>query len=283
MFVKKKIARGLFLTKKSNRICYTKKGDGMVVYIDVVFLLALIQDTALLTVAGICLKEKTNWLRIISGGIIGAVYQLVCLFYSLSSVLLSIFVAFLQVLTAYNNNRISITCFFMAEAVFVAGVMYLFRSTYSGLLFFATLAGVPYAVFKIKNYIRLSKLNKDLEIEEGKNKISLSGFIDSGNSLNVIIIGKSHAEKIIGSKRAEQMLLFKEGRYEAIPCTTVKGHTLLPVFTAKRVKVDGRIYDLKIGVMKEDLPYALLPMNFLKMGDMDDKKTDTQNKEAVPW
>lgn len=262
-------------------MCYTKKGDGMVVYIDVVFLLAFLQNTALLTVAGISLKEKLNFWRIILGGIIGALYQLICLFCSLSSVFLSIVVAVLQVRTAYSSNIVRVTCFFITEAVLTAGIMYAFGNTYSGILFFVILALIPYAVFKIRNYIGLAKLNTKLVIEKGENRISLKGFIDSGNSLNVIIIGKSHAEKILGRGKTEQMLLFKEGRYEAIPCTTVKGHTLLPVFTAERVIVDGRTHNIKIGVTKGNLPYALLPVNFLEMGDMDDKKGDKCNKEVV--
>lgn len=253
----------------------------MIVYVDIAFLLALFQDCGLLAATGVCMKEKIKMRRIVTGGVIGAAYQLVCIFYPAGSVLTSVIVAFLQIAVTYRTDRIKNTVMYIALAVFTAGIMQITENVFSGLMFSCCLIASPYVVRLIKKYLSLSELKASVEILKNGRKTDIAGFVDSGNSSGIIIIGRSHAVKILGKAEADTMLSFKEGRYSAILCTTVKGTALLPVFTPDYVMVNSRSCNIKIGVMQGNLPYALLPVGFFGTGDMDDKETDTEAEKTV--
>lgn len=247
----------------------------MLVYIDAVFILSLAQDCALVIAAGLCLKEKLSALRIVLAGIIGAVYQIFCMILSVNFVPFSIFVAYLQVLVAYKYNKGVLTLIYIAEAAFVAGIMYAGGKAYYGLLFVLSVALFPYIASKIRMAISVSKLNLDVRIKYGENEITVRGFIDSGNGVPAIILDRRRAYELLGKTELDDMLDFKMGNYTLLPCSTVKGNTCIPVFEADEVWVDGVKKNIKIGVVNENIPYALLPTEFLEKENMHAEKIDT--------
>ena len=264
----KVLAKGIVFDKISTkRMIYLKKVIPMIVYIDVLFTLALLQDFLLLFTVGACMKEKTKFWRIILGGIIGALYRIMNVFCSLNSVILSVLVAFLQIITAYGREPVKLTLSYITIAVLTAGIMQITSNEYYGVLFVLCMLFMPYIVLKIRRGIFFSKLNHSLKIIKDGKEIMVQGFLDSGNSSGMIIIGCQHAKELLGRAKADAINSLKEGDYTLSVCNTVKGDVLIPVITADSVIADGEKINVKIGVVKEKMSYALLPAIFLEMRD----------------
>lgn len=247
----------------------------MVVYIDIAMLISFFQNSCLLMVAGMCLKEKLNLCRIIAGGLVGALYQLLCTFYPVKNIFLSVVVALIQVFVAYPAKRFKLTMAYILVAVITAGIMYAIHDVFG----FLSLLIIPYAVAYMRRTLRISSLNRIVTIKVNGKQIKISGFVDSGNELKIMIIGKSHAVRLLGKEKTRALLSFEEGG--VIPCTTVKGVSILSVFNADSVLVDGKNSNVKIGVMNENLPYAILPVEFLEGTDINVEKTGAEAKEII--
>lgn len=251
----------------------------MIVYIDLAMLTSFIQNLCLLLVTGMCMKENLNLPRIIMGGLTGTAYQLVCIIYPVNSVFFSVAVAFIQIFIAYGRNTVKLTFTFIMVAVITAGIMYAAESMNRLLSFVLSLSVIPCTVIYIRKNVLISSLNRNVVIKVSGKELKISGFVDSGNELKTIIIGRSHAIKILGKEKTKALLSFKEGG--VIPCTTIKGESLLSVFSAECVTVDGQYSGMKIGVMNENLPYAILPVEFLEGTDINVEKTGAEAKETT--
>ena len=246
----------------------------MIVYIDLAMLISFIQNLCLLLVTGMCMKENLNLPRIIMGGLTGTAYQLVCIIYPVNSVFFSVAVAFIQIFIAYGRNTVKLTFTFIMVAVITAG-----ESMNRLLSFVLSLSIIPCTVIYIRKSVYISSLNRNVVIKVHGKELKISGFVDSGNEIKTIIIGRSHAIKVLGKEKTKALLSFEEGG--VIPCTTIKGESLLSVFNAESVTVDGQYSSMKIGVMNENLPYAILPVEFLEGTDINVEKTGAEAKETT--
>ena len=247
----------------------------MLIYIDVAFLLNFVLDFGLLIVSGLVLHKKIRIIRLISGGVIGAFYHTLSLFFSIDNVILSLVLAFFQIFVAYKDSRLNLTIVYIISATITAGVMNAFDKNdfLYGVLFLLTIFTIPILARILYLKIAISKLERKVHIKVGEKSITLTGLIDSGNELNVAVIGKRQATILLGENELLNMIEKREGNYILIPCITVNGQSTIPVFKPDLFTVDGKAVMIDVAVTEEAIDKVLLPSNFIIKECSDVKET----------
>lgn len=239
----------------------------MIVYLDIAAAMNFLLNGCLLWTVGLVFRQKIIWYRVVLGAALGAAYQVICLVFDLQYISLSVLAAFLQVSVAYKKQRAAATIGYIGAACAVAGIMFLFPQTgfVMAVAFALGCLAVVYLARFFESKLKINKLKKKVEIGAGGRCVFLEGYVDSGNKLQIAVINSKTAEYLIGR---EAVLCMKEMRtgfdYTCVPCRTVSGDGLIPVFQPDFVKIDGALCDLKVGVAFEAFSDdVLLPREFI--------------------
>lgn len=237
-----------------------------IIYADVLFIINTYITYILLFATAFLSKENANRIRLVLSSLLGGAYAFVILLDSIStflSLLLRLFAACVFILVAFKIRSLRrfiklYSLFFLSNFVFAgfimavwytltpgrmyygAGVLYLDIST----LTLVVLSGISYFVIKgIGSFIELKTPKSRVfhtVLTIGGKSIQLKAFLDTGNALKdpftgeeVLIASEESIKDIYSLKNSEKLKL----RY--IPCSTVSGDCLMPVFRADKIEIKG--------------------------------------------
>lgn len=237
----------------------------MIVYLDILFLTEFITDGLLILATSSVLKQKISLIRGILGASIGALYKVFCTIYSINFAFVSTAVAFLMTFTVFSHQRfVSCAIFILLSATtggIVQGLGYN-GYTYAS-IFLISVISAPFVCDKVKDKLKLTKLRYKVEISAFGNQVKLFGFADSGNMMNIAVIGENTAKKLLGKDEILRMKNKTVGNYSLILTETVHGKELIPVFEPQKILVDGTEHKIKVGVMFSKLEDVILPREFI--------------------
>ncbi len=197
----------------------SKRGEVLVIYADVVFIINFIMDTFILFLTSIILKKRINKLLIFFGGLVGSLLYCVLMFYEPISKyynpLTSLFTFLIPLLLVFRPKNIREflkafiilnVCAFFIGGLSTALLFYTNAKNYIGELlsfsvdnfsikFLIFSCSFTYVAIKISRLIILEKINKkqhivNVEIKDDNNKISLNALVDTGNTLKEPIENK---------------------------------------------------------------------------------------------
>lgn len=229
----------------------------MTIYIDLFFLFNVIMDAIIITSTSILLKRKTNIVRIITSSLVGGLSSLL-MFTSINKILIEVTSVIIIVLMAFKYKDIRYTLkniFYMyILSVLLGGLIYLFNikvttnvfATYLIIIIISVEVMILYVkeIKKIKNnYNNYYKV--DITFKDEK-KLSLIGFVDTGNNLYdpykkrpIILVSNKY-------KREDNFIL--------VPYYTAGGEGLLKCIKPDIVFVEGIGYKKNILIGFSDSP-----------------------------
>lgn len=258
----------------------------MVVYADVLIILNMYINYFLIRSTALFLRRELSAKRCVFAALIGGLGALVILLPELPFFVIAAektALGTLIIFAAFGRQKpvdfAVCTLFFLVVSFAFAGIMmalWTFAAPYNmvfsnGVCSF-DIPLIAIAAFTAAAYclVRLIRLLSDRRIRcvemrtvkicREKNEVSLRGLSDTGNSLCDIFSGKPviicAADKLanvapqcvydyLNGNAAEQIRL--------IPCKTVTAESLMPIFRADSVTIDGRSADAVIGVSKNSL------------------------------
>ncbi|MBQ9024531.1 MAG: sigma-E processing peptidase SpoIIGA [Bacilli bacterium] len=233
----------------------------MKVYLDIIFLCNIIFDFIILISTSLILKRNTKLYRIILGSLFGS-FTLIILFIRMNQIelfLYKLIVSIFMIIISFGYKNIKYTFkniyYMYLISMILGGFLTFINNSLSnineGLLFINSnikiniIISIILSIFLLISYIKNIKELKTnynkyykIDIYFNKNKISLNGFLDTGNKLidpykgwPIILVDK---DKININKN-----------YIFVPYNTISSHDLL-----KCIKVD-KIYIEKIGIRKK--------------------------------
>ena len=229
----------------------------MRVYIDLFLFFNIIMDFIIITSVGILLKRKTRYFRIILSSLVGGVFSLV-LFTGLSKLIIEIIGIILMVLIAYGykNIRYFMNNIFYAYlvSILLGGVIYLFNvkvttdTSINYLVIIIISIEVMFLYIKemrkmkniYNNYYKVDIYFKD------KEKVSLVGFVDTGN--NLYDPYKKRPIILVSNK------YYREDNFILVPYHTVSGDGLLKCIKVDCIFLEGIGYKGNVLVGFSDSP-----------------------------
>lgn len=196
-----------FSTAFSLLFFYTKKGDAMKIYLDVIFLINFVFDFLLLMSVSIILKRNIKVSRIILGALLGAL-SIFLLFIRLNNLTLFLFkmlISIIMVLITFKYKSFKYTLinlsYLYLSSIILGGFLYFLNIQFSykneGIIFFhngfsinlivliITSPLILYIYIKSNKKLKLSVSNYhqvDIIFNDGK-KLKLNGYLDTGNCL----------------------------------------------------------------------------------------------------
>lgn len=259
----------------------------MVVYADVLIILNLYINYFLIRCTAIFMKRQLSSKRCLIAAGIGAVSSLIMLLPTLPFWVLALIkttVGFAIIFAAFGVQKkvdfmISLLCFLVISFTFSGmmtalwyfaappGMMY-----ENGVVFFdipiafvAAFTILGYGTVKIIQYCRHRVDNSPrtayVHIISKEKELTLNGLADTGNGLRDIFSAKpvivcernaiseilpdSVAAYLNGSTNVEGIRL--------IPCNTVSSETIMPIFRADRIIINGKPVDALLGVSRNPL------------------------------
>lgn len=259
----------------------------MVVYVDVLIALNLYINYFLIRGASLLLRKPVTGKRCLLSAAVGAVFSLTLLLPTMPIAVVALIkcaVACLMVLAAFGRVKprefgSSVLCFLAISFLF-AGVMsglWLFAAPLgmmydNGVVYFdipITVIGLftaaAYAIVRIIKYFSDRRLRcneiSTVAISAGEKICILKGLCDTGNGLYDIFSGKPVI--VCRRERIEDIIpdgikqyfsgANPAGEIRLLPCRTVNGESLIPVFIADRITVNGRQADAMVGVSGSEL------------------------------
>lgn len=214
----------------------------MKIYIDLFFLFNVIMDATIITSTSILLKRKTSTLRIILSALVGGISSLF-LFTSLNKILVEVLSIILMVIIAFRYKNIRYTCknilYMYILSTLLGGIVYLFNIkvssstlwTYFIIIIISIEAMVLYIkeIRKMKNiynnYYKVDIFFKDRE------KLSLIGFVDTGN--NLYDPYKKRPIILVSNK------YYREDNFILVPYYTSSGEGLLKCIKPDIIFIEG--------------------------------------------
>ena len=229
----------------------------MKVYIDLFFLFNVIMDIIIITGVSILLKRKTTIFRIILSSFIGGISSLL-LFTSIDNLIVEIIsICFMMLIVfGYKNFRYTIkNVFYMyILSVLLGGLLYLFNIKVTTNILISYLIIIIISLEVMILYIKEMKKMKNIYnnyyniviIFKGNEKLSLVGFVDTGNNLYdpykkrpIILVSSKY-------KRDDGFIL--------VPYYTAGGEGLLKCIKPLAVYIEGNIYNGSVLVGFSDSP-----------------------------
>lgn len=263
-----------------------------VIYADVLFIINTYVTYILLFTTAFLAKEKCLRLRLVIASFIGGVYSFIILLGEINlflSLFLRFAVAGVFVFAGFKirNKRHFLklyALFFLVNFIF-AGIILALWYTFSptslyfnsgvlyldiGSLSLITLSAGCYLIIKVIGVFLEFRTPRGrifaVTLTLGEENVSLRGFLDTGNSLKDPFSGESVlivSEKSIASAgeidfESDEMQTVKGRAIRFIPCSTVWGSFLMPVFRVDKIKIDGveKSFEKKnvlVGITKETL------------------------------
>lgn len=260
----------------------------MTVYVDVLIILNLYINYLLIRSTALITRRHISPKRCLLAALTGAAGSLVILLPELPFIVIALektAIGALVTLAAFGRQKpvdYAVSALFFLLVSFVYGglmtALWMFCAPY-GMVFGNGVAyfGIPLwaiVAFTAAAYlaVRLTRYFADrrlkcaricvVKIVSNGTEIPLRGLCDTGNGLTDIFSGKPvivcKYDKIAGitPKNALGFLdgqLDESGALRVIPCRTVTSETLMPIFAADSVTVDGKAADALVGITKTHL------------------------------
>lgn len=214
----------------------------MKIYIDLFFLFNVIMDFIIITGVGIILKRRSNYIRILLSSLVGGVISL-CLFTNINNILVDIIGIMIIVFISYGykNIRYYINNIIYAYiiSILIGGVIYLFQVKVTSDSIISYLIIIVIAIEVLVLYIKEMKKVKDnynnyykVDIYfKDKEKISVVGFLDTGN--NLYDPYKKRPIILLDNK------YIREDNYILVPYHTLSGDGLLKCIKADIIFIEG--------------------------------------------
>ena len=256
-----------------------------VVYVDILFLINFCMDFLSLALAGAFMHLEVRRIYLSASAALGGVYAVFAALLpgnAILGALIGVFVACLLCYIAYGRacrGKVFwcvFALFYAASCLLggmITGAYELFRSFFENrnelflaitegdgkiAFFFSVLLSCAFLLTLLKRHLYFKKEEKcvDITVSRGKEKITLSALVDSGNTLcdpisgrPCIVISPKLAAPIVPldvlrlakEKRTELALLSEHSRrrIRLIPADTVGGHQLLIGYRADRITVEA--------------------------------------------
>lgn len=229
----------------------------MKIYIDLFFLLNLIMDCIIIISTSILLKRKTSTIRIILSSLLGGISSLL-LFSNINKILLEVISIILMVLIAFGYNKIR---YIIKNIIYVyllstllGGIIYLFNIKVSNNVFLTYLIIIIISIEVLILYIKEIKKMKNIynnyyKVDiyfKDKEKISVIGFVDTGNNLYdpykkrpIILLSKKY---------------IRDDNYILVPYYTANGEGLLKCIKPDIIFIEGIGYKGNILIGFSDSP-----------------------------
>lgn len=258
----------------------------LVVYIDVLIILNLYTNYFLLRSSALFLRRGVSRIKLVWASLLGALGSLIILAPTLPFYFtypFKILLGAVMVLIVYGRQKFKdfLVCelFFLLAGFLFGGILTAIWTFFSpegmllnnGVCFFnipiaALVSFTAGAYFLMKLVKLLSEKHKrricTVKITQNNTEISLRGLCDTGCELRDVFTGKSviicDFEKT-AAILPEEILEYISGnsqnleKIRLIPCRTVSSSTVIPVFKAQNVFVDGKKADALVGVSKARL------------------------------
>lgn len=213
----------------------------MKIYIDLFFLFNTIMDIIIITSVSILLKRNTTYKRILISSLLGGLSSLM-LFTSINRLLLELITIILMITIAfkYKNIRYFLTnmLYTYILSILLGGLIYLFNSKVTLNIYLNYLVIIILSIEVMTLYIKENKKIKntynnyykvDIYFKD-KEKISLIGFLDTGNNLYdpykkrpIILVDKKYQ---------------KEDKFILVPYHTINGEGLLKCIKPEKVYIE---------------------------------------------
>ncbi len=258
----------------------------MVIYADVLIILNLYINYFLIRASSLAMRRKTPPLRCLLAAGIGAAASLVILLPALPFFVVAFIKAVLGVIivfTAFGKLKpvdflICCLCFLVISFMF-AGLMaalWFFFAPFgmfyrNGAAYFNIPAGfmviftaVAYGMVRLIRYFsdRLPPENAKVIIVSGEKSVALIGIPDTGNGLcdmfsrkPVVICSENKIMEIL-PENIKSYLSGNSHNLEGIRlavCRTISSETLIPLFNADSITINGKNADAVVGVCKNSL------------------------------
>ena len=243
----------------------------MRIYIDLFFLFNTIMDIIIITSVSILLKRNTTYKRILISSLLGGISSLM-LFTSINRLLLELIAIILMVIIAfkYKNIRYFLTniLYTYILSILLGGLIYLFNSKVTLNIYLNYLVIIILSIEVMTLYIKESKKIKntynnyykvDIYFKD-KEKISLIGFLDTGNNLYdpykkrpIILVDKKYQ---------------KEDKFILVPYHTINGEGLLKCIKPEKVYIEKIGYKTNLLVAFSSSPSTINGVEVLLHKDL---------------
>lgn len=243
----------------------------MRIYIDLFFLFNAIMDIIIITSVSILLKRNTTYKRILISSLLGGLSSLM-LFTSINRLLLELITIILMVIIAfkYKNIRYFLTniLYTYILSILLGGLIYLFNSKVTLNIYLNYLVIIILSIEVMTLYIKESKKIKntynnyykvDIYFKD-KEKISLIGFLDTGNNLYdpykkrpIILVDKKYQ---------------KEDKFILVPYHTINGEGLLKCIKPEKVYIEKIGYKTNLLVAFSSSPSTINGVEVLLHKDL---------------
>ncbi len=243
----------------------------MRIYIDLFFLFNTIMDIIIITSVSILLKRKTTYKRILISSLLGGLSSLM-LFTSINRLLLELITIILMITIAfkYKNIRYFLTniLYTYILSILLGGLIYLFNSKVTLNIYLNYLVIIILSIEVMTLYIKESKKIKntynnyykvDIYFKD-KEKISLIGFLDTGNNLYdpykkrpIILVDKKYQ---------------KEDKFILVPYHTINGEGLLKCIKPEKVYIEKIGYKTNLLVAFSSSPSTINGVEVLLHKDL---------------
>lgn len=243
----------------------------MRIYIDLFFLFNAIMDIIIITSVSILLKRNTTYKRILISSLLGGISSLM-LFTSINRLLLELITIILMVTIAfkYKNIRYFLTniLYTYILSILLGGLIYLFNSKVTLNIYLNYLVIIILSIEVMTLYIKESKKIKntynnyykvDIYFKD-KEKISLIGFLDTGNNLYdpykkrpIILVDKKYQ---------------KEDKFILVPYHTINGEGLLKCIKPEKVYIEKIGYKTNLLVAFSSSPSTINGVEVLLHKDL---------------
>lgn len=229
----------------------------MEMYIDLFFIFNVIMDYIIILSVSILLKRKSSYTRIILSSFIGGISSLL-LFTSFNRILIMIISIILMVLISFGYKGIryviSNILYMYILSTLLGGIIYLFNVKVINNILLTYLIIIIIAIEVMVLYIKESKkmrnvYNNYYKVDiyfKDKDKLSLIGFVDTGNNLYdpykkrpIILVSSRY-------KREDNFIL--------VPYYTLSGNGLLKCIKPEIIFIEGIGYKGNVLIAFSDSP-----------------------------
>lgn len=214
----------------------------MEMYIDLFFIFNVIMDYIIIMSMSILLKRRTSYIRMILSSLIGGISSLV-LFTSLNKIVIEIISIVIMVLISFGYKGIRYLLknilYMYILSTLLGGIIYLFNIKVSNSMFLTYLIIIVISIEVMILYMKENKkmrsiYNNYYKVDiyfKDREKLSLIGFIDTGN--NLYDPYKKRPVIIVPNK------YIKEDKYILVPYHTINGNGLLKCIKPDIIFIDG--------------------------------------------
>ena len=226
-------------------------------YIDLFFIFNFIIDFIITLSVSIILKRKSSYIRMILSSLLGGVSSLL-LFTSLNKILIEIISIILMVVISFGYKGIRYVIknilYMYILSTLLGGIIYLFNIKVSNNVFLSYLIIIIIAIEVMVLYIKENKKMKNIynnyyKVDiyfKSNDKLSLIGFVDTGN--NLYDPYKKRPIILISNK------YYRNDNFILVPYHTLSGNGLLKCIKPDIIFIEGIGYKGNVLVGFSDSP-----------------------------